>query len=89
MISIFLTERSNRHGLYPKENKSMVSGPFIDFWGPCPIHPMSSHTWGDCFNNPKNKTLDSQHDNTQHNVNHYGCGNYYVSRGQGYGQGWG
>ena len=47
---------------------------------------MSSHTWGDCFNNPKNMALDSQHDNIQHNVNHYGRGNYYVSRNQGHGQ---
>ena len=42
---------------------------------------------GDCFNNTKNKALDGQHDNTQHNVNHYEHDSSYVSRGQGCGQG--
>ena len=66
-----------------------MSGPFINFWGPCPVHPMSSQTWGNSFNNPRNKTLDGQHDNTWHNVNHYSCGNYYMSRGKGCRQGQG
>ena len=73
----------------PRKNKPMASGPFIDFRGTCPVHPMSSHTWGDCFNIPKNKALDGQHDNTRHNVNHYSRGCYYMSRGRGHGQGLG
>ena len=50
---------------------------------------MSSHTWGDCFNNPKNKILNDQHDNTWHNAYHYSQGSSYVSRGRGRGQGHG
>ena len=29
--------------LIARETKSTVSGPFVDFQGPCPVHPMSSH----------------------------------------------
>ena len=43
----------------PRKNKPMTTGPFIDFRGTCPVHPMSSHTWGDCFNNPKNKSFNA------------------------------
>ena len=57
-------EDKQRWTAFLGRNKSTVSGPFIDFQGPCPAHPMSSHTWKDCFNTPKNKTLDGQHDNT-------------------------
>ena len=76
-------------GHIPRKTKSTVIGPFIDFWGPCPVYPMSSHTWGDCFNNPKNKALDGQHDNTRHNAHHYSRGSYYMSRGRGCGLGQG
>ena len=42
---------------------------------------------GDCFNNPKNKAFDGQHDNTRHNAHHYSHASNYVSRGRGHGQG--
>ena len=32
----------------PRKNTS-IQGPFVDFWGPCSVHPMSSHTWGGLF----------------------------------------
>ena len=32
----------------PQKNTGS-QGPFVDFWGPCPVHPMSSHTWGGLF----------------------------------------
>ena len=32
----------------PRKNTSS-QGPFVDFQGPCPVHPMSSHTWGGLF----------------------------------------
>ena len=50
---------------------------------------MSFQTWGDCYNNPKNKTMGGQHNNTQSNELHYKLGNFYVSRGCGRGQGCG
>ena len=68
----------------PKKT-SVQSGPFIDYKGPCPVHPMSSHTWGDCHNNLKNKATGGQHNNTQSNAHHYKGGNFYVSRGHGCG----
>lgn len=47
---------------------------------------MTSYTWGGCFNNPMNKTLERQNSNTQHDNNH-GHGHFYSTRGQGRGQG--
>lgn len=70
----------------PWKMKSAMSEPFIDFWGPCSAHPMSSHTWQDYFNNSKNKTLEGQHDTNHNNGNHYGSGHFYVLRGWGCGQ---
>jgi hypothetical protein len=34
------------------ENKKV----FVDYKGPCPVHPNANHTWGECFNNPRNAT---------------------------------
>ena len=73
----------------PQKTNSAQSGPFIDYKGPCPVHPMSSHTWGDCHNNPKNKAMGGQHNNTQSNAHHYKGGNFYASRGCRRGQGHG
>jgi hypothetical protein len=72
----------------PQKNTSS-QGPFVDFRGPCPVHPMSSHTWGDCFNNPKNKALEGQNSNLHSMEIHSGCGYHYLTRGQGRGYGCG
>ena len=56
--SSFQSGRNNIERVPRKNTRSQ--GPFVDFWGPCPVHPMSSHTWGDCFNNPKNTTSEGQ-----------------------------
>ena len=66
-----------------------IQGPFVDFWGPCPVHPMSSHTWGNCFNNPKNKASEGQNSNLHSMETHSGCGYHYSTRGQGCGFGCG
>ena len=58
-----------------------IQGPFVDFWGPCPVHPMSSHTWGDCFNNPKNKTSEGQNNNLHSMETHSGHGYHFSTRG--------
>ena len=50
---------------------------------------MSSHTWGDCYNNPKNEAMGGQHNNTQSNEHHYKRDNFYASRGHRHGQGQG
>ena len=49
---------------------------------------MSTHTWGDCFNNPKNKASEGPNNKIQHDKNH-GQGYFYSTRGQGCGQGCG
>ena len=52
---------------------------------------MSSHTWGDCCNNPKNKTSEGQHNNNNNDPNkdsHYRHRNYSFPRGQGHGHGY-
>ena len=52
--------RQNNMDCIPCKQKTNNQGPFVDFKGTCPVHPMASHAWGDCFNNPKNKTSESQ-----------------------------
>ena len=64
----------------PRKNTG-IQGPFVDFWGPCPVHPMSSHTWGDCFNNPKNKTSEGQNNNLHSMETHSGHGYHFSTRG--------
>ena len=70
----------------PRKMKTNSQGPFIDFKGPCPVHPMSSHTWGGCYNNPKNKASSGQDNSTQHDNIHVRS-QYYSTRGRGYGRG--
>ena len=28
-------------------------GTIHDYRGPCPVHPEGTHTWGNCFQNPR------------------------------------
>ena len=72
----------------PRKEKLNSQGPFVDFKGPCPVHPMPSHTWGGCYNNPKNKALNCQDNSTWHDNSH-GWSQYYSTRGHGYGRGCG
>ena len=73
----------------PRKQKTNNQGPFVDFKGPCPVHPMASHAWGDCFNNPKIKTSESQYNNNRNQDRQYGCSYNYSTRGcgNGYGRG--
>ena len=64
----------------PQKNNSNNPGPFVDFKGPCLVHPMSSHTWGDCFNNPKNKTAEGQNINPHNIESQNRHGYYYLTR---------
>ena len=77
--SSFQSGRNNIERV-PRKNTSS-QGPFVDFRGPCPVHPMSSHTWGDCFNNPKNKASEGQNSNLHSMEGHSGCRYYYSTRG--------
>jgi hypothetical protein len=70
----------------PQMTKANTQGPYVGFWGPCPVHPMYSQTWGDCFNIPKNKTSDGQQNNNHNKESHNWHGYYYSYRGQGCGQ---
>ena len=71
-----------------QKSKTNSQGPFVDYQGPCPIHIMSSHTWEDCYNNPKNETSEGQHFNNNPNEeSHSGQRYYYTYRGWGQGQG--
>ena len=47
--------RQNNMDCIPRKQKTNNQGPFVDFKGPCPVHPTASHAWGDCFNNPMRK----------------------------------
>ena len=38
------------------KSRTNTQGLFVGYLGHCLVHPISSHTWEDCFNNPKNKT---------------------------------
>ena len=70
-----------------QKNNTIDQSPFVHFWGPCPVHPMSSHTWGDSFNNPKNNTAEGQNINPRTMESHSGHRYYYSTRGQGRGYG--
>ena len=59
----------------------------MDFQGPCPVHPVPSHTWGDCFNNPNDTTNEGQNSNNCNLESHSGCRYYFSTRGQGCGHG--
>ena len=87
-FSSFSSQKSNDKQPNPKKKNLTLQGPFVDFKGSCLVHPMSSHTWGNSFNNPKNKTLEGQKINTQHDK-HHGQGYFYLTKGQGCGQGLG
>ena len=64
------------------KSKTYSQGPFAVYQGPCPVHPMSSHTLGDCFNNLKNKTSEGQHNNNNLNKeSHNRHRNYSFLRG--------
>lgn len=39
--------------------------PYIDYCGPCPVHPTLSHAWGDYGNNPRHKSVGGQHTTVQ------------------------
>ena len=72
----------------PRKTNFTLQGLFVECKRPWPDHPIPSHTWGDCFNNPKKKTLKGQIDNNQHDK-HHGKGHFYSTRRQGCGQGCG
>ena len=38
-----------------RSKRSSSNGSSLDDKAKCPVHPDHDHTWGDCFNNPKNK----------------------------------
>ena len=39
--------RQNNIDRIPRKQKPNNQGPFVNFKGPCPVHPMASHAWGD------------------------------------------
>jgi hypothetical protein len=54
-------QRFNRN--IPHKQNSGSNRLYIDYPGPCPMHPTHTHTWGDCINNPRNKSVGGQHSN--------------------------
>ena len=65
----------------PCKLKTNNQGPCVDFWEPCPVHPKASHVCGDCFNNSKNKTSESQYNNNCNQGSLYGHSYNYSTRG--------
>ena len=60
------------------------SGVYLDYNGPCPVHPTLTHTWGDCFNNPKNTFTGNRNVRNQDRGGQTGHGLYYSNqRGRG------
>jgi hypothetical protein len=76
-------QRFNRN--IPCRQNSGNNRPYIDYRGPCPVHPTLVHNWGDCINNPRNKSAGGRHGG-QHSHGHdiggrLGWGTYYSSCG--------
>ena len=65
---------------FPCEPKVGKSQPCI-ICGPCPVHLLLLHQWGDCDNNPRNKSVDCVHSNGPENSEWSGWGSYYSSCG--------
>ena len=61
----------------------------MDYNGPCPVHPTLTHTWGNCFNNPKNTFTGSRNVRNQDRGGRTGRGSYYSNqRGRRSGRGY-
>jgi hypothetical protein len=48
--------RQKFNGNIPCKQNSGNDRPYIDYCGPCPVHPTLIYTWGDCNNNSRNKS---------------------------------
>ena len=64
----------------PHNTNIGTCGVFLDYNGTCPVHPTPTHTWGDCFNNPKNTFTGSQNVRNQDRGGQTGCGLYYYNQ---------
>ena len=49
----------------PRKVDTSHCGVYLDYRGPCPVHPTLTHTWGDCFNNPKNNNTSGRNINNR------------------------
>jgi hypothetical protein len=65
------------------------NGVYLDYCDSCPVYPTLTHTWDDCFNNPKNHFTGAQHANGQERGSQTRHGSYYSNqREQGSGCGY-
>ena len=62
--------------IYCKSNNG-PRGVYLDYCGPCPVHPTLTHKWDDCFNNPQNNFTGSQHASGQERGGQTRHGSYY------------
>ena len=53
-----------RSHIYCKINVG-IHGNYLDYQGPCPVHPTLTHSWDDCFNNPKNSNTADKNASSQ------------------------
>ena len=56
-------------------------GVYLDYRGPCPVHPTLTHTSGDCFNNPKNNNTSGRNINNRNRGGRTGRRSYYYNQG--------
>ena len=61
--SLSYGEYQNSH--IPRKIDTSHCGVYKYYRGPCPVHPTLTHTWGDCFNNPKNNNTSGRNINNR------------------------
>ena len=67
----------NQTSRIPRKSNNDPRGVYLDYNGPCPVHPTLTHTWGDCFNNTKNNFTASQNVRNQERGGQIRHGLYY------------
>ena len=78
----------NQSFCIPHKSNKGPRGVYSDYNGPCPVHPTLTHTWDNCFNNPKTNFKGSQNVRNQERGGQTRRGLYYSNqRGWGSGRG--
>jgi hypothetical protein len=63
----------------PRTSNIGTCGVYLDYSGTCPVHLTLTHTWDDCFNNPKHSFTGSWNVRNQERGGQTGCGLYYCN----------
>ena len=71
-----LSYGDHQNSYIPRKIDTSQHGVYLDYQGPCPVHPTLTHTWGYCFNNPKNTNTPDRNFNNRNKGGRTGRGSY-------------